>query len=462
MFVSIPISTTRILPPIFPLWRIPHADKQAFSTSCRKWKHKIEGENNAKEISRKDQHKEEVEVTTNENTSRRPWHRAREDSTLVEQASVQDNGSPRGKLLTTPTRLLKLILPLPVRLGENKKEPTDKDLEPLALLIHPQQPLSYIERLLQAELPSFKDRHGREKMPDIYFRAEDSAHGDNLMQMKQGSKEQSRKNGNVASYSGLGHLGPRKKETSWVRWSGSTEVGDFIRDAARGREFAIEIEGYGTPSGREDRKIGEVRVAVPSFHDRTHYMRQRLRNMSKRLDNMARLKQDCDEAAHQGVYRIAKGGFVGLVGWWGAVYYASYHTDVGWDAVEPATYLVGLTTIMGGYLWFLYISRDLSYRAALNVTVSRRQHALYKEKGFDLEQWEQMVHEANALRREIKMVATEYDVEWKEERDLGGEEVKTVLENEEKQSGNREQEHRDGQRQEEIGKEKKKNSMKKS
>ena len=96
------------------------------------------------------------------------------------------------------------------------------------------------------------------------------------------------------------------------------------------------------------------------------------------------------------------------------------------DLIEPVTYLAGLSTIMGGYLWFLYISKDLSYKAAMNVTVSRRQNALYEAQGFDPHKWEQLVQEANALRREIKIAAVEYDVEWDEAKELG-DDVKEVL-----------------------------------
>ncbi|CRK47937.1 hypothetical protein BN1723_020450, partial [Verticillium longisporum] len=85
---------------------------------------------------------------------------------------------------------------------------------------------------------------------------------------------------------------------------------------------------------------------------------------------------------------------------------------------------------MGGYMWFLYVSRELSYKAAMKVTLSKRQEALYAARGFNYEKWEGLVDEANALRREIKMVANEYDVDWDEMVDLGGEEVKEVLEEE--------------------------------
>jgi hypothetical protein len=316
-------------------------------------------------------------------------------------------------------------------------------VEPLALLVHPQQPLSYLERLIQAEIPPLKVGQ-REKLPDVLFRAEAD------FEEKAGKKEKDQPRDNVASYSGLGREGPQKKETNWVRWSSSTEVGDFIRDAARGREFSISIEGHPY----------ELRVAVPSFKDRTYYMRMRLRRMSQEIDQMAKIKSECDTIAHKGAHRLAQGGFAALAGWWGIVYYVTFHTDAGWDLVEPVTYLAGLTTIMGGYLWFLYISKDLSYKAAMNVTVTRRQNALYQERGFDQQKWEHLVHEANSLRREIKFVASEYDQEWNEMKDLGGEEVKEVLEREDE--GDKKQRSKSDEEGKDQGKEKKQKSEKKS
>ncbi|PTB75101.1 hypothetical protein M440DRAFT_1336343 [Trichoderma longibrachiatum ATCC 18648] len=354
----------------------------------------------------------------------RPWHRE-SGSKQYKVTSPDPSGGDESKgiLLTTPTRLLKLILPIPfhpeqqtINETEEKRrnhEESGKKTEPLALLVHPQQPLSYLERLIQAEIPPL-NVNGREKLPDIIFRAE-ADHEETSS--RSGDEGRS----NVASYSGLGREAPAQdKEANWVRWSGSTEVGDFIRDAARGREFAINIEGYGK----------ELRVAVPSFKDRTYYMRLQLRRMSKEIDEMAKIKAECDLVAHKGAHRLAQGGFAALASWWCVVYYVTFHTDFGWDLVEPITYLAGLTTIMGGYLWFLFISRDLSYKAAMNVTVSRRQHALYQERGFDPQKWEHLLHEANALRREIKAVAMEYGVEWDEMKDLGGKQVKKVLEKE--------------------------------
>jgi hypothetical protein len=309
---------------------------------------------------------------------------------------------------------------------------SSESIQPLALLVHPQQPLSYLERLIQAEVPPIIN-DGQEKPPNIYFRAEDTptARGESGDKDRKASASTSSggkdRPAHVAPYSGLGREGPERDraESNWVRWSSSTEVGDFIRDAARGREFAIEVEGYGV----------EMRVGVPSFNDRTHYMRLRLRTMGRRIDGLTRIKQECDLLAHRGVYRLAKGGFALLSAWWGTVYYVTFHTEFGWDLVEPVTYLAGLMTIMGGYLWFLYISRDLSYKGAMNVTVSRRQHALYEARGFDLHKWEGLVQEANSMRNEIKKVAVEYDVDWDDTKDVG-EEVKEVLDKQERKRGN--------------------------
>lgn len=366
----------------------------------------------------------------------RPWQRV---SNLTREeaktAKSQPNDDYQGTVLTTPTRLLKLIIPMPFHpkqkaidpeneLNEDQTTGTEK-VEPLALLVHPQQPLSYVERLIQAEIPPLI-ADGREKLPGIVFRAE-------AEQDKE--QEKAPRNGdNVATYSGLGHEGPNNKgHVNWVRWSGSTEVGDFIRDAARGREFEIEIEGC--PQ--------ELRIRVPSFNDRTYYMRMNLRRMSRRVDRMAQIKNECDQIAHRSAHRIAQGGFAALAAWWGVVYYVTFHTEMGWDLVEPITYLAGLTTIMGGYLWFLYISRDLSYKAAMNITVSRRQHALYQERGFDQQTWDQLIQEVNLLRREVRIVASEYGVEWDETKDLGGEEVKEVLEQEKNKNKRRDDDDED-------------------
>lgn len=356
--------------------------------------------------------------------------------------------------------MLKLVLPLTTR----DKNQDRKDIEPLALLVHPQQPLSYLERLIQSEIPFLWDESkGRERAPDVIFRAEDSMEettGHEVEDvvvdediaddgadetMVDGKRERT---GKISSGKEEDVKPKEIKEdqvekdkrrvkdpdhSNFVRWSPSTEIGDFIRDAARGKEFAVEIEGAPEP----------IYVGVPSFSDRTFYLRMRLRKVAKRISTMAHVKEDCDRLAHSGAKNVARLGFAGLLGWWGAVYYATFMTDLGWDVMEPVTYLVGLSGLIGGYLWFLYHNREVSYKSAMNLTVSRRQATLYKAKGLDLPAWEMLIEEGNRLRREIKMVAEEYDVEWDETKDEGDEKVRRALQRERRKKEGKEEEDED-------------------
>jgi hypothetical protein len=216
----------------------------------------------------------------------------------------------------------------------------------------------------------------------------------------------------------------------FVRWSQATEVGDFIRDAARAREFIVTIEG--APAG-----LGQIRVAVPSFNERTYYLRMRLRKLSRRIQSLAEIKERCDALAHRGAQRVAIGGFGILSVWWFTVYKLTFETDLGWDTMEPVTYLVSLSTLMGGYLWFLYHNREISYKSALDFTISARQKKLYQLHKVDLQLWESLIDEGNSLRREIKSIAAEYDAEWNERADEQDRRVTEVLKSERKQKSSK-------------------------
>ncbi|KAJ5745177.1 hypothetical protein N7520_010359 [Penicillium odoratum] len=368
----------------------------------------------------------------------------------------------KGKMLTTPSRLFKLIIPLttldpkgtnnkgknisihtPSRITAKKKI----GIEPIAILVHPQQPLSYLEQLIQSEIPPIKGEKEKLRPPAISFIA--LQHEDNAIRPKkrvndldpdsirQNAIEKENQAGSpptrrrrsreedaeIYSY-------PRKTDCSldplngkperFVRWSQATEVGDFIRDAARTREFIVSIEG--APSG-----LGQIRVTVPSFNERTYFLRMRLRKLSRRIQGIAEIKHKCDELAQRGAQRVAIGGFGILSVWWCMVYKLTFETDLGWDTMEPVTYLVSLSTLMGGYLWFLYHNREISYKSALDFTVSTRQKKLYQLHNVDLQLWETLIDEGKALRREIKGIAAEYDAEWNERVDEQDERVTEAL-----------------------------------
>ncbi|OJK04099.1 hypothetical protein ASPACDRAFT_75582 [Aspergillus aculeatus ATCC 16872] len=342
----------------------------------------------------------------------------------------------KGKLLTTPSRLFKLLLPL-----STKYHRDHKDIEPIAFLIHPQQPLSHLERLIQAEIPLIKTKDGQARAPSVSFIAlqlEDNpirprkalyegteAEVRKLEELGQVKEEKKPSDDDTYTYLRRSEPGGGEKsmEHRFVRWSQSTEVGDFIRDAARAREFIVSVES--APAGQH-----QIHVAVPSFNERTHFLRMRLRKISDRIKNIADIKHECDALAHRGAQRVAMGGFGVLAFWWCLVYKLTFETDLGWDTMEPVTYLVSLSTLMGGYLWFLYHNREISYRSALDFTINARQKKLYERKGVDLRLWESLIDEGNSLRKEIKSIAAEYDEDWDELKDERDQRVTEALKQE--------------------------------
>lgn len=328
------------LPSKFPRPRESNDGKQNPSASYNQPASTVSQNITLPETQHFDRVERETELKARQRAS--PW--TREGSDVPPVARNRSAGAmTKGKLLTTPSRMLKFILPLTTRDANLDR----KDVEPLALLVHPQQPLSYLERLIQSELPALDNG----QPPKVNFRAEDSGEDDlptrrREAQEKQEQVDEAVESAEVGDAAGrafrldTGESGPGPTNKSdqmdsalpkphedaqgrvddpvhphFVRWSPSTEIGDFIRDAARGKEFAVDIEN-----------AAPIYVGVPSFKDRTYYLRMRLRKTGKRIAQLADVKKECDELAHKGAQRVAQCGFAGLIGWWVGVWYvfASY------------------------------------------------------------------------------------------------------------------------------------------
>lgn len=132
--------------------------------------------------------------------------------------------------------------------------------------MHPQQPLSYLERLIQAELP-YLEKDNKEKFPTVNFSAIDFGDDGQASQKQRTKEEEEFDPSDHALLKETKAKGSDGEDDSayprFVRWSKSTEIGDFIQDAARGKEFAVELEG--APHS--------IRVAVPGFKERSYYLR---------------------------------------------------------------------------------------------------------------------------------------------------------------------------------------------
>ncbi|CUA67595.1 Calcium uniporter protein 5, mitochondrial [Rhizoctonia solani] len=296
---------------------------------------------------------------------------------------VEDIPEGKGRLSPTSSHLFKLIIPVPT--AKTKAPPLT------VFLLHPSQPLSHVSRLILASLP-----------PDT-------------------SPTTS------ITFQSIPHQ-PKSRE---IQWSDSTDIGDFVKEAAQNREFAITISPDPTKAKDEVR----IHVLVPSFRDRTRFLRHRLQSVANEVSKLEKVKRDCDHIAHQSARRLALGGFAMLLVYFGAVARLTFW-DFGWDIMEPVTYLSGLTWIICGYLWFLYQGREVSYSSLLKQSISTRRARLYESNGLDLDLWADLVTEEKQLKREIHKIADDYNIKWDGSPE-GNFEVRTAGEKEKAANGSR-------------------------
>lgn len=180
--------------------------------------------------------------------------------------------------------------------------PTAPQSEFVVFLLHSSQPLSYIESLIRAEP----------------FRISSS----------------SDKNENTNTNGARGMDVPitfHSKLNDGKRWSPSTGIGDFLRDAARKGSFIIRIgHRSNSPSGpsqrphKEDTPSRCIYVNVPSFEARTRFLRRELFAVTDEIEQASAIKAECDGEAKVKTQRVAGAG-AGVLGvWWVTVGYLTF------------------------------------------------------------------------------------------------------------------------------------------
>lgn len=371
-----------------------------------------------------DSHRSEVQEKERESISNEPWEQAAETpGPPVSQVNHRPHSNLHGPENGEPSDV------------EADEYDADAPAHSVVFLLHSAQPLSYIANLIRAEGPSPEpSRHQLEEERQAgKSSAEDAEKGDKVSVPigPRSSPERNDKRVNLAKEQlemremllRQGFLDPlgdppisfHTRAADGKRWSPATGIGDFLRDAARIGSFVI--------------RIGErnVYVTVPSFEDRTRFLRASLYAKTEQIEQLVKLKAECDRIAHLGTKRLSFAGVAILTTWWGSVAFLTFCTELGWDVMEPVTYLTGLGTILGGYIWFLIHNREVSYRAVLNETTSRRQQKLYIEKGFNVERYQELIEEVKDLRKTIKKVAEDYDLEWDQGETKAGKQNKKAL-----------------------------------
>jgi hypothetical protein len=186
-----------------------------------------------------------------------------------------------GSITADKAGLFKLLLPLAHRNGLHPHSNDGVLKDHVLFLLHPRQPLSYIANLIEAETAL-----GQGQLSKVYF------HGKGQDPTEQGGK----------------------------RWAMSTDLGEFIQRAAVDSEFTIALY---QDEGQEPASV--VRVKVPSFEERTQFMRSKLLSVSKEMRSLLEVKRECDDLAVKAAQRYAVTGFAGFLGYWAVIYYLTFY-----------------------------------------------------------------------------------------------------------------------------------------
>lgn len=72
------------------------------------------------------------------------------------------------------------------------------------------------------------------------------------------------------------------------QWAQATELGDFVQEAAKDRKFIIAIKEHNS----HDPAL--VKIRVPSFEERTLFLRRRLVQVTKEMQSLLDIKSECD------------------------------------------------------------------------------------------------------------------------------------------------------------------------
>lgn len=151
-----------------------------------------------------------------------------------------------------------------------------KARESVIFLLHSGQPLSYITNLIRAEAPA---TDSGTQAPEQKLKNKPSPLGDPPITF---------------------HTSMQSKR----RWSPATGIGDFLREASRMGNFTISIGPR------------HVRVNVPTFEERTRFLRVSLQEKTRRIERLARVKDECDRIARRATQRYAFAGAGIMSSWW--------------------------------------------------------------------------------------------------------------------------------------------------
>mmetsp|Transcript_1690 Transcript_1690/g.2994 ORF Transcript_1690/g.2994 Transcript_1690/m.2994 type:complete len:274 (-) Transcript_1690:262-1083(-) len=194
---------------------------------------------------------------------------------------------------------------------------------------------------------------------------------------------------------------------SITQQSGLTK--DQVKDALK------QLSGQGLVFNCKDSADALVRdhviISVDVLKERVEHalgrsipqvLEKELIDLRKQIQPFRSQLNEIDKRSQRVANMMARLGLGALCAQFGVIIYLTYF-ELGWDQVEPMTWLLGQSVILSGYAYFLFFKSEQSYAGMWNQTRAAYRNSLIKSNGLDLEKIVQLENEI--AQRESKLSA---------------------------------------------------------
>ncbi|KAI9004349.1 hypothetical protein DFJ74DRAFT_713092 [Hyaloraphidium curvatum] len=200
---------------------------------------------------------------------------------------------------------------------------------------------------------------------------------------------------------------PLKTLRPGTRWSNFAALGDVFTEAMQGFSQGFFI-AHPEPGAPAEQPWRVTYIKVPSLPERLAPALAILLPLRERLSVLDARKAELDAHSSVAAHRALVAAFSALCSYTVVVGYLVF-IGSDWDTMEPITFYVGLCFAVAVSGFYLATHRAFSYETLHSMAHERRMARLYREKGFDLEDWKRTKAEVEAWDAWMAAVKRSYN-----------------------------------------------------
>ncbi|KAI9104056.1 hypothetical protein DFS34DRAFT_646275 [Phlyctochytrium arcticum] len=180
------------------------------------------------------------------------------------------------------------------------------------------------------------------------------------------------------------------------RWARATQTANVLQRSLRRGGLVLMVNSQ------------PIRVRTPPFAERVKDIEAELATVEEQLLPLKETKAVLDKKASKSSVRIAWIGLGALCAQWGIMARLTWW-EYSWDVMEPISYFIGAGTGILGYMFYVVTSKEYTYQALAEVTVTKHQSRLYKRANFDIAKLFDLERKADRLRDRLVEIRDEYE-----------------------------------------------------